>query len=101
MKEENDMKKCIVFRSQAYSELGDEGGGKPQNNFGHPDWSLLVNEQSEEPIILRDGRQFPGEGLTNDEWKSHLSLEPIGSMLTKCMSSQTRFSAQIQARQIL
>ena len=66
-----------------------------------PIGSLQENEHSEELIILRDGRQFSDEVLTNDEWSSHLSLESIGSMLTKCMSSQTRFSPQIQAHLIL
>ena len=48
--------------------------------------SLDGNEQSEEPVILRDEGQFPGEGLadlTDVECKIHLLLEEsIGSMLT-------------------
>ena len=32
---------------------------------------LTGDEQNEEPVFLCD-EEFSGEGLTNDEWKSHL-----------------------------
>ena len=31
--------------------------------------SLLENEPGEDTVILRDKRQFSGEGLTDDDWK--------------------------------
>ena len=48
--------------------------------------SLIENERSEEPVILRDEGQFSGGGLadlTDVECKIHLLLEEsIGGMLT-------------------
>ena len=49
----------------------------------HPDLEPSGRWHNEEPVILHDGWEFSGEGLKNDEWKSHLFFEePIGGMLT-------------------
>ena len=46
-------------------------------------------------IILRDGVQVSGEGLENDEWKSHLCLKSHREACSqpKCTSAQTQSSA--------
>ena len=44
---------------------------------------LNENEQDGDPVVVRDGEQFPGGCLADGERENHLSLEdPIGSMLT-------------------
>ena len=45
--------------------------------------SLPECEQSQDLVILHDGSQFSGEGLTDDEWKNNLLFgEQIGRILT-------------------
>ena len=62
--------------------------------------SLLENEQDEEPVVMRDGGQFPDEGLTHDERNVFYDLKTQMEACTqpKCMSSQTQFSAEAQVR---
>ena len=62
--------------------------------------SLVENEQSEEPVILRYEGRFSGEGLTDDGWTNRLlHEEPTGRLLTAkvhVFSDSVRCTVQAQ-----
>ena len=58
--------------------------------------SLLENEQSEDPVILRDGGQSSGEGLTDGEWEN-IFTDGKHVHGNSAVSSQTQTSALVLA----
>ena len=81
---------CQMSRTvETYNNRGCENISltNTQDILNVPIGNLLADEQSEEP---------------SDEWKSHVTREePVGSMLTASVSSQTQVSAQVHAHWIL